>query len=85
MLDEACELLRVLKAPLAHVQAIYLFADEIFGVSFGREPRLDDEGAEHNVVDIESWRFGGVFFSVFEIAFCAVNGYAICNGGTNCH
>lgn len=42
------QLLRVLEAPLAHVEPFRLPADEVFGVE-GRIPRLDEQVTEDDV------------------------------------
>ena len=51
MLYEACELLGVSKAPLAHIQALHLAADELLWVE-GGIPWLDQQRAKHDFKDI---------------------------------
>lgn len=48
MLDEACELFRVLEAPLTHVQPLHFATDELLWVE-GRVPRLDQQRAEDDL------------------------------------
>ena len=85
VLEEGDELLRVFEAPLAHVEPIGLLADELFGVAFGGEPRLDDERAEDYIVNIESGWFGGVLFGFFEVPLRAVGGEAVGYDGADRH
>lgn len=77
VLQEGEKLLRVLEAPLAHIQPIGLLADEFLGVAFGGEPRVDDERAEDYLVNVEGWRVGRVLLGLFEVALCAVGGGAV--------
>jgi hypothetical protein len=51
MLYEACELLGILKAPLAHVQALHLAADKLLWVERGI-PWLDQQRTKHDFEDI---------------------------------
>ena len=55
MFDEACKLLRVLEAPLAHVQALHLAADKLLRVERGI-PWLDQQRAKHDFKNIRRRR-----------------------------
>jgi hypothetical protein len=89
VLQEAHQLLRVLEAPLAHVQAVYILPDELLWVALGREPRFDDERAENDVVDVEGGRvregFLGGVGGAGCVAFCAEGGRSVCEGGADGH
>lgn len=56
MFNEACKLFRVLKAPLAHVQALDLATDELLWVE-RRVPWLDQQRAKHDLEYIGSRRW----------------------------
>ena len=55
MLNEARELFRVFKTPLADVQALHLAADKLLRVERGI-PWLDQQRAKHNFKDIRRRR-----------------------------